>query len=88
MNDDREIIAHWERLCAAADDPAITHEEHERRIAAIKPFARTPGYLTVICDGLAPDLPTGQPPGTPEREALLEKAIEKAIEARNRRASG
>jgi len=65
MND-QQIIARWEELCAAGDEPSISDTEWQRRNAAVYAFMTTsPRHTRVITEEYARQFPDGPPPGTP-----------------------
>jgi hypothetical protein len=86
---DQEIVAHWERLCAAAEEPGISDAEYERRCDAGLKFMRTtPHHTRVICDAYAREFPDGPPPGTPgmtdwQRQRIVDLAVRPAQRRRN-----
>jgi hypothetical protein len=62
----QQIIARWEALCAAADDPEISDVEWERRNEVAYAFmTSTPRHSRLIREEYARQFPDGPPPGTP-----------------------
>jgi hypothetical protein len=66
MMTDREIVARYEELAAAADEPEIPYAEWGRRQRALIDFTNTSAlHRRVLCDAYARKFPNGAPSKTP-----------------------
>lgn len=86
---DQEILARWEALCAAVDEPGISDAEWERRNEAVYDFSiTTPRHTRLIREAYAREFPDGPPPETPgmtdqKRQRIIDHIVRPAQRRRN-----